>query len=168
MEFFRIFDSFTYAFYIGNCYAFCSNILIHLMKRSFLIKLKMKDKSKRTISLVLSLAIIFTFIIVLLLLIIPQLKNTVDLFVDNMPMYEENVKDLLHYFNVDPSMIQNIEEGLKDFGNTAIEFIKNNGDQILEVTLGVASNVITVLVNFVIAVVFAIYLLVKKKNCCIK
>ena len=151
-------------FILGIVIAFVLNILIHLIEKKLLNKVKMKDKSKRTISLVLSLAIIFTFIIVLLLLIIPQLKNTVDLFVDNMPMYEENVKDLLHYFNVDPSMIQNIEEGVKDFGNTAIEFIKNNGDQILEVTLGVASNVITVLVNFVIAVVFAIYLLVQKEK----
>lgn len=111
MEFFRIFDSFTYAFYIGNCYCFVLNILIHLIEKKLLNKVKMKDKSKRTISLVLSLAIIFTFIIVLLLLIIPQLKNTVDLFVDNMPMYEENVKDLLHYFNVDPSMFKILKRG---------------------------------------------------------
>ena len=116
------------------------------------------------ISLLLSLAIVFTFIIVLLLLIIPQLQNTVSLFVDNMPKYEENVQELLDRFAIDPNIIKEIEEGVANFGDTAIEFIKNNRDQILEITLGVATNVISVIVNFVIAVVFAIYLLAQKEK----
>lgn len=151
-------------FILGIVIAFVLNILINFIEKRLLNKSKMKDKSKRTISLVLSLAIIFSFIIILLLLIIPQLKNTVSLFVDNMPVYEENVKELLNRFHVDPNMIQNIEEGIKDFGNVAVQFIKNNSDQIIEVTLGVASNVITIFVNFVIAIVFAIYLLVQKEK----
>ena len=138
-------------FILGIVIAFVLNILINFIEKRLLNKSKMKDKSKRTISLVLSLAIIFSFIIILLLLIIPQLKNTVSLFVDNMPVYEENVKELLNRFHVDPNMIQNIEEGIKDF-------------EIIEVTLGVASNVITIFVNFVIAIVFAIYLLVQKEK----
>lgn len=151
-------------FILGIVIAFVLNILIKFIERKLLNKAKMKEKSKRTISLLLSLAIVFTFIVVLLLLIIPQLKNTVSLFVDNMPMYEENVQEILDRFSIDPSIIQNIEEGITNFGDTAVEFIKNNRDQILEVTLGVASNVITVLVNLVIAFVFAIYLLVQKEK----
>lgn len=151
-------------FIIGIVIAFVLNILINLIEKKLLNKLKMSNKSKRTISLILSLAIIFTFIIILLLLIIPQLKNTVELFVDNMPMYEENVKELLDKFNIDPNIVVEIEEGVKNFGDVAIDFIKNNSDKILEITLGVATNVISVIVNFVIAVVFAIYLLAQKEK----
>ena len=151
-------------FIIGIVIAFVLNILIQFIEKKLLNKSKMSNKSKRSISLILSLAFIFTFIIILLLLIIPQLKNTVELFVDNMPMYEENVKMLLDKFNIDPSIVAEIEEGMKNFGDVAIDFIKNNGDQILEITLGVATNVISVIVNFVVAVVFAIYLLVQKEK----
>ena len=134
-------------FIIGIVIAFVLNILINLIEKKLLNKSKMSNKSKRTISLILSLAIIFTFIIILLLLIIPQLKNTVELFVDNMPMYEENVKELLDKFNIDPNIVVEIEEGVKNFGDVAIDFIKNNSDKILEITLGVATNVISVIVN---------------------
>ena len=151
-------------FIIGIVIAFVLNILINFIEKKLLNKLKIINKSKRTISLILSLAIIFTFIIILLLLIIPQLKNTVELFVDNMPMYEENVKELLDKFNIDPNIVVEIEEGVKNFGDVAIDFIKNNSDKILEITLGVATNVISVIVNFVIAVVFAIYLLAQKEK----
>ena len=151
-------------FIIGIVIYFVLNIMINLIEKKLLNKSKMSNKSKRTISLILSLAIIFTFIIILLLLIIPQLKNTVELFVDNMPMYEENVKELLDKFNIDPNIVVEIEEGVKNFGDVAIDFIKNNSDKILEITLGVATNVISVIVNFVIAVVFAIYLLAQKEK----
>ena len=151
-------------FILGIVIAFVLNILIHFIEKKLLDKSKMKAKRKRMISLLLSLAIVFTFIIVLLLLIIPQLQNTVSLFVDNMPKYEENVQELLDRFAIDPNIIKEIEEGVANFGDTAIEFIKNNRDQILEITLGVATNVISVIVNFVIAVVFAIYLLAQKEK----
>ena len=151
-------------FILGIVIAFVLNILINLIERKLLNKAKMKERSKRNISLLLSLAIIFAFIVILLLLIIPQLKNTFLLFVDNMPMYEENVKELLDHFNINPEVVVEIEEGIRNFGDVAIEFIKNNGDQILEVTLGVASNVIGVFVNIIIAFVFAIYLLVQKEK----
>ena len=151
-------------FILGIVIAFVLNILINLIETKLLNKAIMGDKSKRTISLLLSFAIVFTFIVVLLLLIIPQLKNTVELFVDNMPMYEENVKELLDKFNINPEIVMEIEEGVKNFGTVAIEFIKNNTDHILEVTLGVASNVISIIVNTVIALVFAIYLLVQKEK----
>ena len=151
-------------FILGIVIAFVLNILINLIEKKLLNKAKMGDKSKRTISLLLSFAIVFTFIVVLLLLIIPQLKNTIELFVDNMPMYEENVKELLDKFNINPEIVTEIEEGVKNFGTVAIEFIKNNTDHILEVTLGVASNVISIIVNTVIALVFAIYLLVQKEK----
>ena len=151
-------------FIIGIAIAFVLNILMKFIERKLLDKVKMKTKSKRTISLLLGLALVFTFIIVLLLLIIPQLKNTFTLFVDNMPRYEENVRILLTKLNIDTAIMENIENAVQNFGDVAIDFIKNNSDQILEVTLGVASNVIGVVVNLVIAFVFAIYLLVQKEK----
>ncbi len=163
-EFLKFLVQLVMPFILGIVIAFVLNILVNLIENKLLDKAKMKGKSKRTISLVLSFAIVFTFIIILLLIIIPQLKNAVNLFVDNMPMYEENVKMLLERFNIDPDIINQIEEGIKNFGTVALDFIKDNRDQIWDITLGVASNVISVLVNLVIALVFAIYLLAQKEK----
>lgn len=151
-------------FIIGIVIAFVLNILINLIEKKILNKAKMSDKGKRTISLLLSLAFVFTFIIILLLLIIPQLKNAGLLFVNNMPYYEENVKELLNKFQIDTNVIMEVENKIENFGANTINFIKNNSDKILEITLGVATNVISVIVNFVIAFVFAIYLLVQKEK----
>ena len=151
-------------FIIGIVIAFILNILVNLIEGKLLNKAKMSNKSKRGISLILSLAIVFTFLVVLLLLIIPQLKNTFVLFVDNMPRYEENVRELLDRFNVSADIVGQIEEGVKNFADKAIAYISNNGDKILEVTLGVATNVINIVVNMVIALVFAIYLLAQKEK----
>lgn len=151
-------------FILGIVIAFVLNILINLIEHKLLNKAKMSNKSKRSISLILSLAIIFTFIIILLLLIIPQFKNAVGLFVNNMPYYEENVKELLYKFNIDNNIIIEIENKITNFGTEAVDFIKNNSDKVLEITFGVATNVISIVVNFVIALVFAIYLLVQKEK----
>ena len=151
-------------FILGIVIAFVLNILINLIEHKLLNKAKMSNKNKRSISLILSLAIIFTFIIVLLLLIIPQFKNAVELFVNNMPNYEENVKELLDKINIDSNIVLEIENKITNFGTEAVEYIKNNSDKVLEITFGVATNIISVIVNFVIALVFAIYLLVQKEK----
>ncbi len=152
-----------FPFILGFVLAFILNIMISFIENKLLDK-KMKQKNKRAISLILSLALIFTFIIILLLLIIPQLKNTVSLFVENMPYYEENVKEVLSHLNIDDSIITDIETTLSDLGNTALEYIKNNSDKVVATTLGVATNVISIFVNFVVAIVFAIYLLAEKEK----
>ncbi len=151
-------------FILGIIIAFILNILINLIEHKLLNKSKMNNKNKRSISLILSLAIIFTFIIILLLLIIPQLKNAGELFITNMPHYEENVKELLTELNVSSSIIVDVENKLANFGTSFLDYIQNNSDKIIEITLGVATNVINVIINFIIALVFAIYLLVQKEK----
>ena len=48
------------------------------------------------------------------------------------------------------------------FSDKATIYLKDNTDQVVEGALGVASNVVTSLVNITIGIVFAIYLLVEK------
>ena len=150
-------------FVAGLVIAFILNILMNLIENKLLDTVKSK-KTKRAISMLLSLAVFFTFIVVLLLLIIPQLQNTVNIFIDNMPQYEENVKEWMTNLKIDEDIIKQIEEGIQNIGDTALNYIKNNSETVMELTLGVASNVISMLIKAIIAFVFAIYLLAQKEK----
>ena len=53
---------------------------------------------------------------------------------------------------------------MDSLGTTLAEYIKNNSNQVIDVTLGIASNVVTGFVNVTIGFVFAIYFSPKRKN----
>ena len=53
---------------------------------------------------------------------------------------------------------------MDSLGTTLAEYIKNNSNQVIDVTLGIASNVVTGFVNVTIGFVFAIYFLAQKEK----
>ena len=121
-------------------------------------------KVKRPISLLISIAIVLGFIVFLLLLIIPNLQNTIELFADSIPTYSRNLQNLLNGWGINADVISEIREVLDSLGTSLSEYIKNNSNQVIDVTLGIASNVVTGFVNITIGFVFAIYFLAQKEK----
>lgn len=151
-------------FILGLCIAFVLNVLINVMENKWFKKLKISKKSKRFISLILSLGIVIGFVILLLFLIVPNLQDTIAIFVDNIPTYYTNIQETLEKFNIDEEIITQILDVVKELGTTASDYIKNNSNKVIETTLGVASNVVSSFINIIIAVVFAIYYLAQKEK----
>lgn len=151
-------------FIIGIAIAFVLNILVNILERKLFNKTKINDKTKHNLSIILSLAIILSFITFMLLLIIPQIKNTTNLFIDNMPTYQENVIDLLDKIGLNNEIRASIIEKSKDFGDKLTIYLKNNSNIVLTNILGIASNVVNSVVNLTIGIIFAIYLLVEKEK----
>lgn len=151
-------------FIIGLTIAFVLNILVNFLEKKLFNKTKISEKAKHNLSIILSLAIILSFIIFMLLLIIPQIKNTTNLFIDNMPTYQENVIDLLDKIGVNNEIRANIIAKSKDFGEKITIYLKDNSNVIATNILGIASNVVSSVVNLTIGVIFAIYLLLEKEH----
>lgn len=151
-------------FIIGLAIAFVLNVLMNSIETKWFGKWKVSTKVKRPISLLISIAIVLGFIVFLLFLIIPNLQNTISLFADSIPVYSRNLQELLNNWGINVDIINDIKEVLDSLGTTLAEYIKNNSNQVIDVTLGIASNVVTGFVNVTIGFVFAIYFLAQKEK----
>ena len=151
-------------FIIGLAIAFVLNVLVNVIEKKWLKNWKVKVMTKRAVSLLIALILVIGFIVFLLFLIIPNLQNTIAIFADSIPVYNENLQDLLNSWGIDANIINEVVEVLKSLGDTASTYIKENSNQVLETTLGIATNVVTGFVNVTIGLVFAIYFLAQKEK----
>ena len=151
-------------FIIGLAIAFVLNVLVNVVERKWLKSWKTSAVVKRALSLIIALAIVIGFCVFLLFLIIPNLQNTIAIFADNIPAYSENLQDLLNSWGIDSNIINEVVEVFKALGDSASSYIKENGNQVLETTLGIATNVVTGFINVTIGIVFAIYFLAQKEK----
>ena len=98
------------------------------------------------------------------LLLIPQIKNTTNILIDNMPNYQENVIEVLDKIGVNNEVRLNTIEKSKEFGDKITTYFKTNSDAIISDVVGLATNVVTSIINIFIGVVFAIYLIIEKES----
>lgn len=151
-------------FIVGLAIVFVINVLMNTIEKKWLKKLNVQNNAKRVMSLLLSIILVLSFIVFLLLLIIPNLQNTIALFADSIPIYSQNIEKILNSWQIDSNIVTEIDDILNTLGANLAEYIKNNSNQVLETTLGIASNVVTGFVNTIIGFVFAIYFLAQKER----
>lgn len=151
-------------FIIGIILAFVLNVLVNFIERKVFNKNKINNKYAHNISIIMSLAIVISFLTFIFILIIPQVTNTTDIFINNLPEYQENVKDILEKIGVNKEIRTNIIEQTKEFSDKATIYLKNNSDRVINYALGFATNIVSSIVNITIGIVFAIYLLVEKEK----
>lgn len=151
-------------FIVGVCIAFVLNVLVSVIETKWLKKWHKSDNTKRIVSLCIAMAMIIGFFLLLFFLLIPSIIDTITIFANNVESYIASLRDFLEKLNINDNIIGELSAVLKNLGDTASEFIKNNSDQVIETTLGVATNVVTGFVNVTIGIVFAIYYLAQKEK----
>lgn len=154
-------------FIIGLLFAFILNILIKFIETKIFGKIKEGkawNKIKRPLSLTLSIILIVVVIYFILGMLIPQLKNSVSLFTDTLPEYKEDVINLLEEYNVGEKTTAKVGEYLDNVYKIITDYIKANSKDVLSLTTEVASSIIYIISNGIIAVVFAIYVIAQKET----
>ena len=151
-------------FIIGLGVAFVLNVLVNVVEKKWLKNWKASAMTKRAVSLIVALTIVIGFFVFLLFLIIPNLQNTIAIFADNIPAYTKNLQELLNSLGIETNIINEISEVFKSLGDSASNYIVENSNQVLETTLGIATNVVTGFINVTIGIVFAIYFLAQKEK----
>ena len=148
-------------FIIGTIMAFVLNVLMKMLEEKPLKKMK---KYKRIVSVVLSIGIVIGFIVFLLLILIPQLKNAGNIFLQNLPKYQENLYDLGEKIGLSGKTLE-----ILDFENSRLQeeitsLISENSKTIINISMGFASSILSVFANIFVGLVFAIYVLVDKES----
>lgn len=154
-------------FILGVIFAFMLNVLNNFIENKLFGGMKPGktwNKIKRPISITLSLLTVFLIVIFVIYLIIPQLQNSVTLFINGLPKYKDEIISVFYKFDVDTNTIEVVSNYLDNFGNFVTDFIKDNSEDVITVTTEVVGSVINVLSKGVIAIVFAIYILTQKEN----
>ncbi len=156
-------------FIIGAIIAFVLNVLLNVVENKLFKKLNEKNSKiwrriKRPTSVITTFVIIIAIIAFVLGLLIPQLQNTVEIFTDNIDSYKEQSVELLDKIGISNKDIKNFTNGLDDIQGELTTYLDNNKEEIMQTTVGVASTVIGTITSFVLGIVFAIYILLKKED----
>ncbi len=156
-------------FIIGAMMAFVLNVLLNVVENKIFKKLNQKNtktwqKIKRPISLVTTFIMIIALIALILGLIIPQLKNTVELFTENFDSYKTESVELLEKVGIKQENIIELNKNLENIKEEVTNYVNENKNEIMQTTVGVATSVFGTITSIVLGIVFAIYILLKKED----
>ena len=165
-------------FIVGGMIAFVINIPMKFFEKKLFHEEKLEKsrakwllKCKRGISLVLAFLAVFLVITLVILTIIPQLAATVRELANKIPVFWSNVMGQLEILLVEnPELLKQVESikipeiDWKKTIETIISFLGNGMGNMLTSTVTVASSIISNTVNFFIALVFSVYILMQKEK----
>ena len=168
-----------FPFILGGCIAFLINLPMAFFERKILkIKEKKNSKNKknkrakpekkskfiRLISLILALLVIILIFALIIRLIVPELINVIRMLIDNIPYYIDEISKLVQKYGNDTVNINTVIENLKANSENIKNELINNIPTILTSSISIVSGIIGGIVTFVVAIIFAIYILIDKEK----
>lgn len=155
-------------FLMGGAFAFVINILLRPLERTWhRVCKKAPEKLTRPVCLTLSTLLVLGILFAVVFMMLPSLRESGNEFVQNLPGYVEKlgqwwagaVQLAARYGIVLPEYAPDTDLMM----DKITTLLHKEGGGILTVTLGAASSVLSSLVNVLLALVFALYLLAKKE-----
>ncbi len=122
-----------------------------------------KSKLERGLSITLSIITIIAVITIILILIVPQFVEVIKNFVSNIPNYLGWLKvfamDITEQYPEVNDLIQGIHIDTEALRTGIMNLSKN----VLDITINQISGLFSGIVNFIIAIIFAVYILANKE-----
>ena len=160
---------------LGMFFALILNVPVRFFERHLFRKSKkaIAEKLRRPIALVLALVLIIGAFAGIIVLVIPELISAVKIIIQGateilgkigdeeaesligkLPFGELLYNNVLVNYNIDWDKI----------GNTLQTWLVDQSGNIMNTAVGTVSTLVTAVVNFIIAIIFAIYILFSKEN----
>ena len=164
---------YTFPFVLGACIAFILNVPMRFIEtRLFDGLLQNKNsriyKAKRPLSLVLTLVLVAGVLFLVVFLIVPALGDTLRTLAYSLPRALTQVQlwayRLMDKYPEIAHEILNLDIDWREIGSEAATWLKNIGGSLVNSTIGVATTVVGSLVNFFLALIFSIYVLLQKEK----
>lgn len=159
-------------FTIGIVVAYIVNTAMNPLERlwnfTFRKKKNKLPKLRRAVCLVLAILVVIGIIFAVFFMLIPELMNTVKKFADKLPSYAQTINgwyvtfaDWADHYNID---LPEISINTTELGKILNTFLTNYGSQFLDKTVNITSQILSGIVNFVLGLVFSVYLLAGKEK----
>ena len=160
-------------FLIGFCFAYVVNLLLRPLERFWMWiwhkskRQKIITKLKRPICLLFSFIIVLGVIFAIVFMIIPAFKETIVSFANRVPEYAKTIEkwyytvvDFLEHYNF---TMPEISLDVDKITYLVKNVINNYGSNVIDTTLNVTTSIFAAIVDIVLGIVFAIYLLAQKE-----
>ena len=151
---------------IGLCMAFIFNIPLKLLETKIFGKLTRKNgkiwsKIKRPVCLTISLLTVFGLIALMLAFVIPEFIETCQKFFEALPAAMASITDFINntiaQLNLSEDLALQID--WSSISTWALNIINNNSSQLTQSAIGIITGLFNTVVNFVLGLFFAIYIL---------
>ena len=160
-------------FLIGCAIAFIINVLLRPVEQTWdrlwaKQSTPIQQKLKRPVCLVFSTVVIAGGIFALFFIVIPALKDSVESFAAMLPQHLATLEGwwadlsalLSQYGVVLPAFTLDLER----LYTAVLNFLTNYGQTLMDTTIGVTTSIFSAAVNFVLALVFSLYVLAQKET----
>lgn len=171
LVFARFLVGIAYPFLLGAAFAFVLNVPMSFLEKRLFGSAESKGKMKklgRPLSLILSLILVVGVVLVVILVVVPEMGQTfmsVSASIEAaIPRLQTWAVETFHNNKQIAEWIQNLEFDWNSIIGTAVDFLKNGAGNVLNSTVAMARTVVNVLMNFFIALVFAVYILLQKEK----
>ncbi len=159
-----------YPFILGGCLAFILNIPMTFFEKKF-AKLKNKkgksilgSNASKIISLCLAIIIVVLIFTLVIRLVVPELIKVIGLLLENMPYYIDEIGKFANDATQDMpdinSIIEDMDIDVEQMKSQLISIVTN----FLTSSISLITSIVTGIANFVIALIFAIYILLGKQK----
>lgn len=158
-------------FILGACIAFVLNVIVNIIEKKW-IKNKKKNKIieriKRPLSITLSILILFAVIFFVIFLVIPELINTINSITTYIPGIAENFKNWIFDLTVKypqiSDTVKNINFNWNNLDQETMMVLQEWTKTILSSSINIFVSIFTGITNFIIGLIFAVYLLLQKEK----
>ena len=163
-------------FIIGIAIAFVINVPMTIFEKRILINRKKGKKTiqmeiskgKRLSSIVLSLIIVILIIVGIVFLVIPEIVKAIGNMISYLPQALTNAKEIIKDLTVKypdiEGTLNNFQKNLEIFNSETIKELTSIGTSLVTSSFGVISSTLSWIFKIIIAIIFAIYILMGKEK----
>ena len=162
-----------FPFLLGGAIAFVLNVPMNFLEEKIFGNRYLKDKKiakrlARPVSLVLTIAIVIGVVVLVMFVVIPELTTTLislgKTISDFMPEAQRFLQDFFTDNNEVSQWLNSLNLNVDRLLDSAVSFFQNGVGDVLNSTMSAIGSIVSGVATFVIAFVFACYVLLQKEK----
>ncbi len=150
-------------FIIGIAIAFILNVLLIKIEKRYK-KIFNKKKANRIICLIITFSIVIFIIVLIYILVVPQVISSTKLITNNLNNYIDTISICLNDIGISNDNIKEVSNYIIASKEEILKYINISNTKMITFILDTLSSVIGIVINLLIGIVFAIYLLLQKEK----
>ena len=160
-------------FLVGGAIAFVLNVPMSFFEKKIFYNRHLKDKKianrlARPVSLVLTIAVLIGVVVLVMFVVIPELTKTILSLGKTIQAFVPEAQRFLEELFTDNSEIRawldSLNLDVDQIMNSAVSFFQNGAGNVLNSTVSAIGSIVSGVTTFVIAFVFACYVLLQKEK----
>lgn len=162
-----------FPFLLGGAIAFILNVPMHFLENKLFYNKRIEgrkwsQKLARPLSLTLTILIVLGVIMLVIFVVVPKLGSTImslGMNIQNfLPKVQYGVEELFNNNQEIVSWINDVTIDWQKVLDSIMAFFKNGAGSVLDSTFSVAKSIVSGMTTFIIAFVFACYVLLQKER----